>query len=137
MQETDDKTFSTPEDTAIMHFQHIVLSVLALFCSIAYSMPPDLRAMNNWAKNEKFTEKLTSIIGGHSDDIPDAIVVVDPFSTGSHLAAEICRAGLLCVRVLSMSDSPLAAHEGVPADYVATIQYDEENQDVNVETNKV
>lgn len=58
-----------------------------------------------------------------------AIVIVDPFSTGAHLAAEACRRGYLCVRVLSVWDSPVAAlvQAGLHVDFSATIQHNDRN----------
>ena len=53
-----------------------------------------------------------------------AIIVVDPFSTGAHLAAAVTKAGYKCARVFSIWDSPVAAlvQEGLVLDYCATIQ---------------
>ncbi len=36
----------------------------------------------------------------------EAFAIVDPFSTGAHLAAEVCKRGYKCVRVFSIWDSP-------------------------------
>jgi hypothetical protein len=60
-----------------------------------------------------------------------AIVVVDPFSTGAHLAAEVCKNGYICVRVFSIWDSPVAAlvEKGLEIDYTATIQHNDKLQD--------
>ena len=61
----------------------------------------------------------------------EAIVIVDPFSTGAHLAAAVCNKGYACVRVFSTSNSPVAAlvQQGVHAEFVATIEHDEHNSD--------
>jgi len=58
---------------------------------------------------------------------PQAVVVVDPFSTGAHLASEIVKLGFKCVRVLSIWDSPVAAlvQEGVVVEFDATIQHND------------
>jgi biotin carboxylase len=64
-------------------------------------------------------------------DVRDMIVVVDPFSTGAHLAAEVSRQGVKCARVFSIWDSPVAAliQQGVEVEYTATIQHDDRNED--------
>ncbi len=60
-----------------------------------------------------------------------AIVIVDPFSTGAHLAAEVCKEGYICVRVFSVWDSPVAAlvQKGLDIDYSATIQHNDKLSD--------
>lgn len=66
--------------------------------------------------------------------VKGAIVIVDPFSTGAHLAAAVCAAGYKCARVFSIWDSPVAAlvQQGLTLDYSATIQHNDilPNQDV-------
>lgn len=64
-------------------------------------------------------------------DTRDMIVVVDPFSTGAHLAAEVSNRGLKCARVFSIWDSPVAALvlQGLEVEYTATIQHDDRNED--------
>lgn len=68
-----------------------------------------------------------------------AVVIVDPFSTGAHLAAEVCRLGLNCVRVFSISNSPLATliQKGLEVDYSATIQHNEKLDDQELAISKV
>ena len=53
----------------------------------------------------------------------NAIVIVDPFSTGAHLAAEVCRNDLICCRVFSVWDSPIAAlvQKGLNIDFKVAI----------------
>ena len=64
-------------------------------------------------------------------DVRDMIAVVDPFSTGAHLAAEISMQGLKCARIFSIWDSPVAAlvQKGLEVEYCATVQHDERNED--------
>lgn len=45
-----------------------------------------------------------------SKQVSEAFAIVDPFSTGAHLAAEVCKLGYKCVRVLSIWDSPGTLH---------------------------
>lgn len=61
----------------------------------------------------------------------EVIVVVDPFSTGAHLAAAVVKAGYRCARVLSIWDSPVASlvQEGITAEYCATIQHNDQLAD--------
>lgn len=106
---------------------------------------------SSWTRFEKqrgkLMEKSNSFIGSRSvsaaspvaPEVPSAIVVVDPFSTGAHLAAAICEAGFLCVRVLSIWDSPVAllVQEGIVVEFVATVQYDDQAVDQDFATNKV
>jgi len=65
------------------------------------------------------------------------IVIVDPFSTGAHLAAAVRKAGLLCARVLSTWDSPVAAlvQKGLEVEYCATIQHNDQEADINAAIN--
>ena len=60
-------------------------------------------------------------------DVEGAIAIVDPFSTGAHLAAEVRKRGYKCVRVLSAWDSPVASlvQEGVTIDFCNTIQHND------------
>lgn len=57
----------------------------------------------------------------------EIIVIVDPFSTGAHLAAEVCKQGYRCARVFSVWDSPVAAlvQKGLKIDFCATIQFND------------
>ncbi len=75
----------------------------------------------------------------HADIGEGAVAVVDPFSTGMHLAAAIVRSGVKCVRVLSIWDSPVASlvQEGVDCEFCATIQHNDQDPDENASTNAV
>ena len=60
---------------------------------------------SSWAKLEqkrgKVMDKALSFIGSRSNPTTEssgAIVIVDPFSTGAHLASAVCKAGLKCAR---------------------------------------
>ncbi len=62
---------------------------------------------SSWAKLEKgrgrALERANSFIGSKSSSTSQsegAIVVVDPFSTGTHLAAAVCEAGIKCARYI-------------------------------------
>ena len=57
----------------------------------------------------------------------EIVVIVDPFSTGAHLAAEVCKAGYRCARVFSVWDSPVAAlvQKGLKIDFCATVQFND------------
>jgi hypothetical protein len=59
--------------------------------------------------------------------VDEIIVVVDPFSTGAHLAAEVCKNGFKCARVFSVWDSPVAAlvQKGLRIDFCATVQFND------------
>eukprot|EP01038_Epipyxis_sp_PR26KG_P011809 gene11809-15803_t len=69
------------------------------------------------------------------DGLPLAVAIVDPFSTGIHLAAEVCRKGLKCIRILSVWDSPVAnlVQQGVNVDFVATIQHNDTAGELGLE----
>lgn len=62
-----------------------------------------------------------------------AVVVVDPFSTGAHLAAAVVNAGYRCVCLFSIWDSPVAmlVQEGVVCEFSATLQHDDRSADQN------
>ena len=62
---------------------------------------------------------------------PSMIAVVDPFSTGAHLAREVTLAGLKCARVFSIWDSPVAAliQQGMEVEYAATVQHNDSMDD--------
>ena len=66
-----------------------------------------------------------------------AVAIVDPFSTGAHLAASVCKQGYKCVRVFSVWDSPIAAlvQEGVTCDFSATIQHNDRLKDQDASIN--
>jgi hypothetical protein len=57
----------------------------------------------------------------------EVVIIVDPFSTGAHLAAEVCRQGYRCARVFSVWDSPVAAlvQKGLKIDFCATVQFND------------
>jgi hypothetical protein len=67
------------------------------------------------------------------------VAVVDPFSTGAHLAAQAAKLGYKVVRVFSIWDSPVAAliQEGVNVDYFATIQHNDQNPNQDAATDAV
>ena len=64
-------------------------------------------------------------------EVRNMIAVVDPFSTGAHLAAEVSKRGLKCARVFSIWDSPVSAlvQQGLEVEYTATIQHDDRKED--------
>jgi hypothetical protein len=66
-----------------------------------------------------------------------AVVVVDPFSTGAHLALAFARKGVKIVKVLSIWDSPVASllPEGVTVEFCATIQHNDQEEDQDAATN--
>ena len=85
-------------------------------------------------------ERANSFIGSRSQRAgPDApaIVIVDPFSTGAHLAAAVTNAGYKCIRVFSIWDSPVAAlvQEGLVLDFSATLQHNDRSADQDAATN--
>ena len=106
----------------------------------------DLWEGSSWEKYGKSRGKAmdrgNSFVGSRSRTAtdhgsPGAIVIVDPFSTGAHMAAEVCKLGHKCVRVFSIWDSPVAAlvQKGLEIDYSATIQHNDkmENQERAIE----
>jgi biotin carboxylase len=72
-----------------------------------------------------------------SDSKITAVAVVDPFSTGAHLANLFASNGIKVVRVLSIWDSPVAAliQEGIDVDFVATVQHDDSKSNQDEATN--
>lgn len=70
---------------------------------------------------------------------PSAVAVVDPFSTGAHLAKKIVDLGFRCVRIFSIWDSPVAAliQEGINVEFDATLQYNDGLSDQDEATNEV
>ena len=84
-------------------------------------------------------EKANSFIGSRGSKSTEnaAIIIVDPFSTGAHLALEVTKAGYKCARVFSIWDSPVAAlvQEGLTLDFSATIQHNDRAQDQDAATN--
>ena len=97
----------------------------------------DLWEGSSWEKYSKSkgktSDRSNSFVGYRSRNqsadhsLDGAIVIVDPFSTGAHLAAEVCKEGYKCVRVFSIWDSPVAAlvQKGLDIDYCATIQHND------------
>jgi len=63
-----------------------------------------------------------------------AVVVIDPFSTGAHLAAAVTAAGYKCVCLFSIWDSPVSmlVQEGVVCEFSATLQHDDRAADQNI-----
>lgn len=76
-----------------------------------------------------------AILEVKSDTIPKdgVIVIVDPFSTGLHLAAQVAKHGLRVARVFSMWNSPISTlvQEGIEVDFCATIQHNSSLDDTN------
>ena len=90
----------------------------------------------------KLLDRANSFVGAtssHAGAYQGAVVVVDPISTGAHLAAAISQSGAKCVQLLSIWDSPVAhfLQEGVATEFCATIQHDDNNQDEDAATNDV
>lgn len=81
------------------------------------------------------SEEITTV-KEHDDKV---IAIVDPFSTGAHLAAAVTKAGYKCARVLSCWDSPVASlvQEGILADYCATIQHNDRLEDQEIAIREV
>ena len=84
-------------------------------------------------------EKANSFIGSRGSKSVEnaAIIIVDPFSTGAHLALAVTNAGYKCARVFSIWDSPVAAlvQEGLTLDFSATIQHNDRAHDQDAATN--
>jgi hypothetical protein len=101
----------------------------------------DLWEGSSWGKfgrsRGKTMDRANSFVGSGTlgnQSIPSsesAIVIVDPFSTGAHLAAEVCKQGYKCVRVFSIWDSPVAVliQQGLEINYTATIQHNDKLND--------
>lgn len=77
-------------------------------------------------------ERSNTFIGGSSipeeaEQKDEIIIIVDPFSTGAHLAAEVCKLGYRCARVFSVWDSPVATlvQKGLKIDFCATVQFND------------
>jgi hypothetical protein len=88
----------------------------------------DEATFNRLGRNRgRMMDRSNSFIGGGNtnENKETAVVVVDPFSTGAHVAAEICRLGYKCIKVLSTWDSPVAAlvQQGMVINYLVTIQH--------------
>lgn len=68
-------------------------------------------------------DRSNSFVGKKDEGIKEtdkAIAVVDPFSTGAHLAVEVRKLGYKCIRVFSVWDSPVAnlVQQGLEVDFV-------------------
>lgn len=88
----------------------------------------------------KVRERSLSFIGKEAEragpDVPEreeAIVVVDPFSTGAHLAKQCYEAGFKVVQMLSIWNSPVASliEQGLVVEYSATLQFNDLNPNVD------
>ena len=68
-----------------------------------------------------------------------AVAIVDPFSTGAHLALAVTRAGYKCVRVFSIWDSPVASlvQEGISVEFCATLQHNDQEANQDAATDAV
>eukprot|EP00604_Paraphysomonas_vestita_P003162 CAMPEP_0174821084 /NCGR_PEP_ID=MMETSP1107-20130205/5372_1 /TAXON_ID=36770 /ORGANISM="Paraphysomonas vestita, Strain GFlagA" /LENGTH=904 /DNA_ID=CAMNT_0016037753 /DNA_START=302 /DNA_END=3016 /DNA_ORIENTATION=+ len=66
------------------------------------------------------------------EQIDEAIAVVDPFSTGAHLAKQVAAAGYKVVRIFSIWDSPVAAlvEKGLVVEYCASLQFNDLNPNI-------
>ncbi len=100
----------------------------------------DLWEGSTWGKfgrsRGKTMDRANSFIGAGVSSksehlLEGAVVIVDPFSTGAHLAAEVCKEGLKCVRVFSIWDSPVAVliQQGLEVNYTVTVQHNDKLQD--------
>lgn len=90
----------------------------------------------------KTMDRANSFVGQsapNKENQDSVIAVVDPFSTGAHLAAAVVAAGYKCARVLSAWDSPVASlvQEGVSSEYCATIQDNDRNHNQEAAINEV
>ena len=83
-------------------------------------------------------DRANSIIGYRSRAVSEAIPVldkvigiVDPFSTGAHLAAEAHKLGYKIIKILSCWDSPVSSlvQQGLVLDFFATVQHDDRKID--------
>jgi len=97
---------------------------------------------SSWSKLEKSRgkqlERSNSFFPTPMEHIKEkgAIIIVDPFSTGAHIASEVCKAGHICARVFSVWDSPVAAlvQKGLDIEFSATIQHDDQLEDQEAAT---
>ena len=94
-------------------------------------------------KRGKLLERSNSFIGQRypvvSRDEVGCIIVVDPFSTGAHLALAVVEAGYKCGNLLSTWNSPVASlvQEGlVMPEFAITIQHNSEDFDDNMAINE-
>jgi hypothetical protein len=96
---------------------------------------------SSWGRLErsrgKMMERAATFVGPSpvttAKEINEAIAVVDPFSTGAHLAKQIAAAGYKVVRILSIWDSPVAAlvEKGLVVEYCATLQFNDLNPNMD------
>lgn len=98
---------------------------------------------SSWSRLQKSRGKMmergNSFVGSRSRSDSSVsyankvVVIVDPFSTGAHLAKEVVQTGYKCARVFSIWDSPVAAlvQQGITVDYCATIQHNDSQGDTN------
>jgi hypothetical protein len=94
---------------------------------------------SSWGKLErskgKPMERANTFVGPtpaysrKADQVDEAIAVVDPFSTGAHLAKQVSAAGYKVVRIFSIWDSPVAAlvEKGLVVEYCASLQFNDLN----------
>lgn len=123
-----------------------------LICAGEVESAQGLWENSPWGKMERGIGRLergNSFVGGRapadagsgagSSPSRDGLVaIVDPFSTGAHLAALAAKLGYGVVRVFSIWDSPVAAliQEGVDVDYFATVQFNDQAPDQDAATNQ-
>ncbi len=110
----------------------------------------DLKSLwenSTWSKLERQRgrsfSRANSFVGSRSAQVAaeekGAVIIVDPFSTGAHLALAVCNAGFKCARVFSIWDSPVAAlvQEGIAAEFCATLQHNDQLEDQDAATDEV
>lgn len=85
----------------------------------------------------KVMERANTFVGplptySRREQIDEAIAVVDPFSTGAHLAKQVAAAGYKVVRIFSIWDSPVAAlvEKGLVVEYCASLQFNDLNPNI-------
>jgi hypothetical protein len=98
-------------------------------------------------RSNSFVGRANSFVGTKSQaveelrkDVEGAVAIVDPFSTGAHLALEVRRRGIKCARILSAWDSPVAllVQEGIGViDFCATIQHNDRLEDQELAAEQV
>lgn len=97
----------------------------------------DKQMGRNLVRANSFASGRSRTLSSEESKEMGAIAIVDPFSTGAHLARAACQAGYKCIRVFSIWDSPVAAlvQEGVNVEFSATVQYNDQLEDENAATN--
>lgn len=97
---------------------------------------------SSWGRFErskgKVMERANTFVGPapstttRKPQVDEAIAVVDPFSTGAHLAKQVSLAGYKVVRIFSIWDSPVAAlvEKGLVVEYCATLQFNDLNPNI-------